>query len=132
VSGDRGLRALAAGLAAGRLAIGAGLWLAPSLSTRMLGLGEVDSRAITLARLAATRDLVIGGRQLAALGDPERLRAASVAAAIADTGDALAFALALRASDPGTRRAGLRGLAAAAPAALAGAGVAASAGRSTG
>jgi hypothetical protein len=119
-------RALAIGLAGGRLAIGVGLWLAPALSARLLGFGEIDSRAITLARIAATRDLVIGGWQLGALDDPARLRAASAAAALADTGDALAFALALRAGDRETRRAGLRGLTAAAPAAIAGACLAAS------
>jgi hypothetical protein len=119
------VRTLAIGLAFGRLAIGAGLWLAPALSARLLGFGEIDSRALTLARIAATRDLVIGGWQLSALDDPDRLRAATTAAAIADAGDALAFALALRSPDPGTRRAGLRGVAAAAPAAIAGARVAA-------
>jgi hypothetical protein len=127
VSDGRLRRALAIGLAAGRLAIGASLWLAPGLGARLLGFGELDSRAVTLARLAATRDLVIGGWQLAALSDPAQLRAASAAAAITDAGDALAFALALRSSDPGTRRAGMRGVAAAAPAALAGVGVAAAA-----
>jgi hypothetical protein len=121
-------RALAIGLAAGRLAIGAGLWLAPGLSAKLLGFGEVDSRAVTLARLAATRDLILGGWQLSALEDPARLRSASAAAAIADAGDALTFALALRSGDPATRRAGLRGIAAAAPAAIAGAALAASAG----
>jgi hypothetical protein len=113
------LRALAVGLAAGRLAIGAGLWVAPTLSARLLGFGEIDSRGVTLARIAATRDLVIGGWQLASIGDPAKLRSASAAAANADAGDAIAFALALRAEDPQTRRAGLRGLAAAAPAAIA-------------
>jgi hypothetical protein len=118
------VRTLAIGLAAGRLAIGAGLWLAPALSARLLGFGEIDSRALILARVAATRDLVIGTWQLSALDDPERREAASWAAAVADAGDALAFALALHADDRATRRAGLRGIAAAAPAAIAGAGVA--------
>jgi hypothetical protein len=119
------LRALAIPLAAGRLAIGVGLWLAPGPSARLLGFGEIDSRAVTLARLAATRDLVIGAWQLASLGDPSRLRSASAAAANADVGDAIAFAIALRADDPQTRRAGMRGLAAAAPAAVANAVIAA-------
>jgi hypothetical protein len=126
------VRRLAIGLAAGRLAIGAGLWLAPALSARLLGFGEIDSRAITLARVAATRDLVIGCWQLSSLDDPERLRAASIAAAVADAGDALAFALAVHADDSAARRAGLRGIAAAAPAATAGAWVALSAARASG
>jgi hypothetical protein len=120
------VRTLAIGLAAGRLAIGAGLWLAPGVSAKLLGFGEIDSRALTLARIAATRDLVIGGWQLSALDEPDRLAAATAAAAAADAGDALAFALALRSDDRATRRAGLRGLATAAPAAIAGAGLAAS------
>jgi hypothetical protein len=125
VSDGRPLRALAIGLAAGRLAIGAGLWLAPGVSTRLLGFEDLDSRALVLARLAATRDLIIGGWQLASIDDPARLRSASAAAANADAGDALAFALALRADDLQSRRAGVRGLAAAVPAAIANAVVAA-------
>jgi hypothetical protein len=123
------VRTLAIGLAAGRLAIGAGLWLAPALSARLLGFGEVDARALTLARIAATRDLVIGGWQLSALDDPPCLRSATAAAAIADGGDAVAFALAMRSSDRETRRAGVRGLAAAVPATIAGIALAASIGR---
>jgi hypothetical protein len=123
------VRALAFALAAGRLAIGTGLWMAPTLSARLLGFGEIDARALTLARIAATRDLVIGAWQLSGVYEPERLAAASTAAAAADAGDALAFALAFRSKDRSIRRAGLRGMAAAVPAAIAGAVVAASTGR---
>jgi hypothetical protein len=104
-------RFLALGLAAGRIAIGAGLWLAPRRSARALGFDELDAAGIAVARVAATRDLVLGAWQLAAIGDPPRLASASAAAATADAGDALTFALAL--GDRGTRRAGLRGLPAA-------------------
>jgi hypothetical protein len=120
---------MAIALGAGRVTIGAGFWIAPGLSARVLGFPDIDGRTLILARLAATRDLVLGGWQLGSLDNPARLRTASAAGAIADAGDALAFALALRSEDRATRRAGLRGLAAAAPAAIAGAGLASSIGR---
>jgi hypothetical protein len=109
---------VAIGLAAGRLAIGTALWLAPDPCARVLGLGRLDRRALTLARIAATRDVVLGSWQLRSLGDSAELRRASAAVAVADAGDALAFALLLRGGDE--RRAAVRGLAGALPAALAG------------
>jgi hypothetical protein len=112
-------RLAAAGLATGRIAIGAGLWLAPKRSAQALGFDDLDGPGLALARIAATRDLVLGIAQLAALDDPPRLARASVAAAAADAGDTLTFALAL--GDRDTRRAGLRGLPVAAAAAAMGA-----------
>ena len=118
--GAAGLERLAAlGLAAGRIAIGAGLWLAPRPSTRALGFAELDSPALALARIAATRDLVLGAWQLSALDRRDRLRRATIGVAVADGGDALTFALAL--GDRRTRAAGLRGLPVAGAAAVAGA-----------
>lgn len=113
------VRTTAIGLAAGRLAIGASLWLAPRQALSALGFGEADDRAVALARIAASRDLVLGLWQLASLDDPGALRRASVAVAAADGGDAVAFALVLRSAEP--RRAALRGLAGAVPATIAGA-----------
>ena len=110
---------VAVGLAAGRLAIGTALWLTPDACARALGFGRLDRRALTLARIAATRDVVLGTWQLRSLGESAELRRASAAVAVADAGDALAFALLLRAGDE--RRAAARGVAAALPAALAGA-----------
>ena len=107
-------------LAGGRLAIGAGLWLAPARSLRTLGFGAPGTAAVTLARVAATRDLVLGAWQLHALDDRDQLRRASTAVAVTDGGDSIAFGLALLAGDE-ARGAGARGVAAAAPAALAGA-----------
>ena len=116
---DRLERAVAAALAAGRLAIGAGIWLAPDLSARMLGFGSLDSTGLALGRIAATRDLVLGTWLIASLGNREELRWAATAAGAADAGDVLTFALLLgRGSD--LRSAGLRGLAGAAPATAAG------------
>jgi hypothetical protein len=55
---------------------------------------------------------------LRSLSDPAELRRASTAVAVADAGDAVTFALLL---GDGERSAGVRGLAAALPAAVAGA-----------
>lgn len=116
-------RRVAIGMAAGRIAIGAGLWLAPEWTARTLGLDEMDSRAMMLGRLAATRDLVLGAWQLSAIDDPPTLRRVSAAAVLVDVGDTLTFALAAREDDE--RGAGLRGFAVALPAAAIGAWLAA-------
>jgi len=113
-------RTVAAGLAAGRIAIGAGLWLAPKATARALGFDGLGPAGLTLARIAASRDLVLGAWQLGALGDRGRLRQATIGVAAADAGDALTFALALR-GEGGSRTAGVRGLPAAAAATAAGA-----------
>ena len=63
VQRQRGLatfqRRTAALLAGGRLAIGAGLWLAPRLSLKALGFADADERALAVARIGATRDLIL-------------------------------------------------------------------------
>ena len=109
---------LGAGLALGRIAIGAGLWIAPQPTARALGFDRVDTRALMLGRIAATRDLVLGIWQLASIDDPAALRRVSAAAAVADAGDTLTFALAAAGGDE--REAGMRGVAVALPATLAG------------
>ena len=111
------IRALSLISAAGRMAIGIGLLALPEPSLRALGFSDVSPSTIAVARVAGIRDLVLGGVTLAALEDRERLRGATVANATADAGDTMAFALAARA---GERAAGLRGVAAALPATLAG------------
>ena len=90
----------AIGLAAGRIAIGAGIWPAPTAAWRALGLGAPDPRALALGRLAASRDLVLGAWQLAAFGDRRRLRRVTAAVAAVDGADALTFALAARDPTP--------------------------------
>jgi hypothetical protein len=120
---DQPARLIAIGLAAGRIAIGAGIWLAPQRSWKALGLGDTEGRALVLGRLAASRDLVLGAWTLAVLDDPERLRRIVGAVAALDGADSVAFALALR-EGPELRQAAVRGLAAAVPATLAGAWVA--------
>jgi len=99
------------------MAIGVGMLAVPELSLRALGFSEVSPATVALARVAGIRDLVLGGLTLGALEDRERLLTATIANATADAGDTAAFALALGA---GERAAGLRGLAAALPATLAG------------
>jgi hypothetical protein len=114
-------RFLAAALAGGRIAIGAGLWLAPVLTLRALGFSQPDERAVAVARIAGTRDLVLGAWQASALGDRAELARATAAVAACDAGDSLAFALLLGGDE---RRAAVRGLAGAVPATIAGAGLA--------
>ena len=97
-----------------------GSGLLPRSPPRRSGLGSLDGRALALARIAASRDLVLGAWQLRSLDDPGELRRATTAAATTDAGDVLTFALALAADDPGARSAGRRGLAGAAAATLAG------------
>jgi hypothetical protein len=99
------------------MAIGLGLFVAPEAALRALGFSDVSPATKAVARIAGVRDFVLGGVTLAALDDGERLLGATVANATADAGDAAAFVLALR---QGERDAGLRGLAAALPATLAG------------
>jgi hypothetical protein len=112
------VRALSIGSAVGRLAIGVGIFALPRRALSALGFGEVDETGLMLARLAAVRDVVLAVATLLALDDRDRLRAASLANAAADGGDALSFALALGRTqrNPAARR----GIAAALPAAAAG------------
>jgi hypothetical protein len=104
---------LASGLA--RVAIGFALLVVPGRAARALGFEEVSPSTVAVSRVAGGRDLVLGIATLAA--DRDRLRAATLANAVADAGDTLAFGAALRTSE---RRAGALGLAAAAPSAIAG------------
>jgi hypothetical protein len=101
----------------GRVAFGVGMLAAPEFAMRTLGFAEVSPATVTVSRIAGIRDLVLGVVTLAGLQDHGRLRSATLANALADTGDTVAFALALRTRE---RTAAARGLAAALPAALAG------------
>jgi len=104
--------------AAGRLMIGIGMLAAPEPALRALGFSEVGPATVAVGRIAGIRDLVLGVATLAARDDPDRLRTATLANAVADAGDTLAFGAALGTSE---RTAGARGIAAALPAAVAGA-----------
>jgi hypothetical protein len=106
-------RLLGTGLGLGRLAIGAGLWAAPQQVGRALGFERLDSAAVAVARIAATRDFLLGLAQLATLDDPRWAARAAAAGMSADAADAVAFAAAYA---QGEREAGIRGLALALPA----------------
>lgn len=114
------------GLALGRLAVGAALWAAPSRALGALGFRRLDDRGVAVARLAATRDVVLGAWMLASLGEEVALRRAAVAGALCDGGDAVAFGLLAR---DGETRPAVLGAALAVPAAAAGIWLATSAGR---
>jgi hypothetical protein len=92
------VRVLAAALATGRAAIGAAIWIAPERALGALGFHRAGrhGEGLTLARIAATRDLVLGVWQATALRDRARLRRATVAVTASDAGDALAFAMLAR------------------------------------
>ena len=107
-------------LAAGRIAIGAGIWTAPSLAARGLGLKPWGDEGLAVARLAATRDLILGAWLAAELRPGGRPGAPVAALTTCDAGDALTFAL-LTARGGESRGPGIRGLAAAVPATAAGA-----------
>jgi hypothetical protein len=103
----------------GRMAIGIGLAAAPRQALGALGFSEVSDEAVVVSRIAGGRDFVLGALTLLAIDDPDRLRRAHLACAAVDAGDAGAFGAALgRGGD--LRDAGLRGLAAAVPATIAG------------
>ena len=113
-------RLVGAALAAGRIAIGAGIWAAPGLTASALGMKRFDGEALALARLAATRDLLLGAWLGAELREGGRPLAPAAALTLCDAGDALAFGLlAARGGDGAS--AGARGLAAAGPATALGA-----------
>jgi hypothetical protein len=110
-------RTVSALSALGRVGIGVGLFVAPEAALSALGFSNSTPSTVAAARLAGVRDIVLGVATLSVLDDPARLRAANLANAGADAGDAVTFALALRA---GETTAGTRGLSAAVPATVAG------------
>jgi hypothetical protein len=103
----------------GRMAIGIGLALAPRQALGALGFRDVPEQAVVVSRIAGGRDFVLGALTLLAIDDPDRLRTAHLACAAVDAGDAAAFGAAL-AQGGDLRDAGVRGLATAVPATLAG------------
>lgn len=109
--------ALALGAARAGLGVGALFLTRPTLKALLFG--ETDAVGRALAKVAGGRDLALGLMTLAAREDPALLRTLTLAAALLDGADALAFGLAAR--DPDTRLAGLGGVASGGGAALAGA-----------
>src|SRR5262245_4070649 len=86
------VRALSIASGLGRLAIGVGIFAAPRTTFSLLGFRELDDAGVTVARLAGIRDIVLAVGTLLALDDPDRLRTANLASAVADGGDAISFA----------------------------------------
>jgi hypothetical protein len=113
-------RLVGAALAAGRVAIGAGIWLAPGLAAKGLGMRPFDGEALAVARLAATRDIILGAWLGAELREGGKPLSPAIALTACDAGDALTFAL-LAARGGGDTQAGARGLATAGPATAVGA-----------
>jgi Domain of unknown function (DUF4267) len=103
---------LARGLGLARMAIGAGLWLAPRQAMAALGFAGDDPQVLALARLAGTRDLALGAVALATADDPELAPKVLALNAAVDAGDALTFAFPL-ARREGIDRAALGGVASA-------------------
>lgn len=102
----------------GRVGFGLAMLGAPEWALRALGFSKPSDGTVIVTRLAGGRDLVLGLVTIAGLRDRDRLRAATLANSLADAGDTLAFGLALATEE---RSAGSRGIAAALPAAVAGA-----------
>jgi hypothetical protein len=113
-------RTIGALLAAGRIAIGAGIWTVPTLAAKGLGMTRWDGEALAVARLAATRDLLLGAWLAAELRDGGKPLAPAVVLTACDAGDALTFAL-LAGRGGDDVKPGLQGLAAAGPATVIGA-----------
>jgi hypothetical protein len=104
--------------AAGRIAIGAGMMLAPARSLEALGFQRPNRSTITVGRIAGVRDIVLGLHLAEASRDPDRLRRAHLFCAAADAGDSAAFAALLDSRE--MRLTAYKGLAAAAPATVLG------------
>jgi hypothetical protein len=107
------------GIAAGRIAIGAGALLATRPALKVLGFDPSDTSARSLTRIAGGRDIAIGLLTFAARDDRARLREASAVAAAVDLGDAIVFGSAGR--DPAAGRAAVQGILSGGAAAIVGA-----------
>jgi hypothetical protein len=107
------------GIAAGRIAIGAGAVFATRPALKALGFAEVDAAGTALGRIAGGRDIALGLLALAARDDRKALRIAALAGAAVDASDAVTFGVAAR--DPFARRAGFGGIISGSAAAITGA-----------
>jgi hypothetical protein len=107
-------------LAAARIGIGAGIWLAPEASMKVLGFDHGNAQVRALARLAGTRDLALGALAAASAGDRSAARRMFAVNALVDAGDALAFGIAVKRRE-GIDRAAVGGALSAAAAAGVGA-----------
>src|SRR3978361_1980791 len=93
---DRFGREAALGIAAGRMAIGAGAVFATRPALKALGFTEVDAAGTALGRIAGSRDIAVGLLTLAARGDRKALRLATLIGTALDASDAATFGAAAR------------------------------------
>jgi hypothetical protein len=112
--------AVAIGVA--RIGIGVAAFAFTRPALRALGFGDPSPAAVALARLAGGRDVALGAHAISVRDDRDRLREASVLAALVDAGDTVAFLAAL--ASPGFRRMAVLNAPAGATGAVAGAWVA--------
>jgi hypothetical protein len=113
-------RVVGAALAVGRIAIGAGIWAAPGLTAKALGMKAWDGEALAVARIAATRDVILGAWLGSEIRDGGKPLAPAMALVACDAGDTVAFAL-LAARGGESVKPGVLGLSAAGPATAVGA-----------
>lgn len=118
-------------IAASRIAIGAVACAFTRPALARIGFPSPSASSVALARLAGARDVALGANALAARGDAERLRNATLLASTVDAADAAAFAVAL-AGRHGIDRAALMNFPVAAGAVVAGGWVSARLSRSSG
>jgi len=84
-------------IGAGRLAIGCAALVGPEASIRLLGLDSATAtRAAWLARMCAARDVALGAGTISSVASRRGQTSWLLAGALADAGDAAAFALAVR------------------------------------
>jgi len=78
-------------IAAGRLAIGIAVSIAPRQALAGLGFSEPQPATIALARMAGVRDIAMALHAFSARGDAGTLRESSLIGAGVDAGDAMAL-----------------------------------------
>ena len=93
----RSARRIGLAIGAGRLAIGCAALAGPEASIRLLGLDSATAmRAAWLARMCAARDVALGAGTISSVASRRGQTSWLLAGALADAGDAAAFALAVR------------------------------------
>ena len=95
-------------LVGGRVVAGAGAWVAPDLTWRAAGLGQLPDggSSAVVSRLFGVRDLALAGA--AAVSPPEVRRAALLAGIVIDSIDAVSGFLGVRGGAPRGAWVGLR------------------------
>jgi len=115
---DAKARQVALQIGVGRVAMGAGIFVATRPALRALGFGEPGPTGEAVAKLGGGRDVAIGALTLAARDDRQALRTTILIASACDVADAIALGISAR--HPETRRAGLGGIVSGGAAAAAG------------